>query len=176
MGSGTCSAITRQYTSSISRVHLSCYDPGRVIRDVSPGARRPNRTAQGARKSGICKRRATQRGGMPRPGVMLRITRPGHSRLRLRSYLINRRCLWQARANIVSEPRERSESAKRRARARRSFSGGGSVKGGPAGRGPPAEIRVTSEKRLATMKTVTNREPRTTNREPRTANREPRYR
>ena len=44
---------------------------------IRPGARRPDRKARGARKSGICKRRATPRGGMPRPGVMLRITRPG---------------------------------------------------------------------------------------------------
>jgi len=52
--------------------------PGTVIRSVNPGARRPDGKARGARKSGICKRRATPPAGMPRPGVMPRITVPGH--------------------------------------------------------------------------------------------------
>ena len=40
-------------------------------------ARRPAGQARGARKSGICQRRATPPGGMPRPGVVLEITVPG---------------------------------------------------------------------------------------------------
>ena len=60
----TCTSSRRMRFSRCTRC------PGRVIRDISPGARRPDRKARGARKSGICKRRATQRGGMPRPGVM----------------------------------------------------------------------------------------------------------
>jgi hypothetical protein len=50
-----------------------------------------------------------------------------------RSYLINRRCSCQTRANTVSEPRERSEPAKRRARER---------EGGSGGAKPPDETSV----------------------------------
>jgi hypothetical protein len=45
---------------------------------MSPGARRPDGKARGARTSGICERRATPPAGMPRPGIMSRITVTGH--------------------------------------------------------------------------------------------------
>src|SRR5213075_2982045 len=52
--------------------------PGRVIRGVNAGARRPDGKARRVRILGIFERGVTQPAGMPRPAVMLRITRPGH--------------------------------------------------------------------------------------------------
>ncbi|MBI3262052.1 MAG: STAS domain-containing protein [Acidobacteria bacterium] len=46
--------------------------------DISPGARRPTGKARRPSISGICKEGATQLGGMPRPGVMPRMTESGH--------------------------------------------------------------------------------------------------
>ena len=52
--------------------------PGRVIRGVNAGARRPDGKARRARILDIFERGATQPAGMPRPAVMLRVTRPGN--------------------------------------------------------------------------------------------------
>ena len=48
--------------------------PGTVIPCISPGARRPDRKARRPSILGICEGGATARGGMPRPGIMCRIT------------------------------------------------------------------------------------------------------
>ena len=48
--------------------HPQC--PVTGSRCISPGARRPDGKARGARIPEVCKRRATQPAGMPRPGIM----------------------------------------------------------------------------------------------------------
>jgi hypothetical protein len=52
--------------------------PVTVIRDINPGARRPAGKARRARIPGVFEREATPPDGMPRPGVMSRITVTGH--------------------------------------------------------------------------------------------------
>src|SRR5688572_25812123 len=69
---------------------------------MRPGARRPDGKARGARISGICKRRATPPAGMPRPGIMLRITGAGHYDVRLPGGTHMKRILVLACAIVVA--------------------------------------------------------------------------
>src|SRR3954470_5418966 len=73
-------ALAEDTSRLLNRIErIGSPSPDRVDRGISPGARRPDGKARRPRIPAVFERGATPPAGMPRPGIMSRTTRSGHS-------------------------------------------------------------------------------------------------